>query len=27
MTFYKDTRFNKVEPNFWQAGVGLQIQM
>jgi hypothetical protein len=29
MTFYKDTRYNnnKVEPNFWQAGVGLQIQM
>jgi hypothetical protein len=27
MTFYKDTRFNRVEPNFWQAGVGLQIQM
>ena len=27
MTFYKDTRFNAVQPNFWQAGVGLQIQM
>ncbi len=27
MMFYKDTRFNKVEPNFWQAGVGLQLQM
>ena len=27
MTFYKDTRFNTSEPNFWQAGIGLQIQM
>jgi hypothetical protein len=28
MMFYKDTRFNRTfEPNFWQAGVGLQIQM
>ncbi len=27
MTFYKDTRFNRLEPNFWQAGIGLQIQM
>ena len=27
MTFYKDTRFNTVKSNFWQAGVGLQIQM
>jgi len=27
MTFYKDTRFNRVQPNFWQLGVGLQIQM
>ncbi len=27
MTFYKDTRFNRVEPNFWQAGVGIQLQM
>lgn len=28
MMFYKDTRFNRAfEPNFWQAGVGLQIQM
>ena len=27
MTFYKDTRYNRVNPNFWQAGVGLQIQM
>jgi hypothetical protein len=27
MTFYKDTRFNKVEPDFWQAGVGIQLQM
>jgi hypothetical protein len=27
MTFYRDTRFNRLEPNFWQAGIGLQIQM
>ena len=27
MTFYKDTRFNRVKTNFWQAGVGFQIQM
>jgi hypothetical protein len=27
MTFYKDTRYNRLTPNFWQAGVGLQIQM
>jgi hypothetical protein len=27
MTFYKDTRFDKINPNFWQAGIGLQIQM
>ncbi len=27
MTFFKDTRFNRDHPNFWQAGVGLQIQM
>ena len=27
MTFYEDTRFDKVRPNFWQAGIGLQIQM
>jgi len=27
MTFYKDTRFNKLTPNSWQIGVGLQIQM
>ncbi len=27
MTFYKDTRFNRMEPNTWQIGVGLQIQM
>ena len=26
--FYEDTRFNtKANPNFWQAGIGLQIQM
>ena len=27
MTFYRDTRFNTVRTNFWQAGVGLQVQM
>ena len=27
MSFYKDTRFNTVRTNFWQLGVGLQIQM
>lgn len=27
MTFYRDTRFNRVVPNFWQAGVGLQVQI
>ena len=27
MSFYKDTRFNKEKKDFWQVGVGLQIQM
>ena len=27
MSFYRDTRFNKVRPDFWQIGVGLQIQI
>ena len=27
MSFYKDTRFNQLKPNIWQAGLGLQIQM
>ena len=27
MTFYRDTRFDKVRPNTYQIGVGLQIQM
>jgi hypothetical protein len=27
MSFYKDTRFNTLNPNYWQAGIGLQIQM
>src|SRR5262245_10012696 len=27
MTFYKDTRFNRERKDFWQAGIGLQIQM
>jgi hypothetical protein len=27
MTFYKDTRFDRHRPDFWQAGVGLQVQI
>ena len=27
MTFYKNTQFNRELASFWQAGVGLQIQM
>ncbi len=27
MSFYKDTRFNRQNPNFWQIGLGLQLQM
>ena len=27
MTFFKDTRFDAVRPNFFQVGVGLQIQI
>jgi hypothetical protein len=27
MTFYRDTRFNRERNNFWQAGIGLQVQM
>ena len=27
MSFYKDTSFNAVQTNFWEAGVGLQIQI
>ena len=27
MSFYKDTRFNAVEGNFWEAGIGLQFQI
>ena len=27
MTFYRDTRFDKVRSNFYEAGVGLQIQI
>ena len=27
MMFYKDTRFDAVQPNFKQIGVGLQMQM
>jgi hypothetical protein len=27
MSFYKDTRFSRGRPDFWQAGIGIQIQM
>jgi hypothetical protein len=27
MSFYRDTRYNAVRPNDWQAGVGLQLQI
>ena len=27
MSFYKDTRFNRIKTNTWQVGVGIQIQM
>jgi hypothetical protein len=27
MTFYRDTRFDRQRKDFWQLGVGLQIQM
>ena len=27
MSFYKDTRFNAVQKNTWEAGVGLQLQI
>ncbi|HUE05580.1 MAG TPA: hypothetical protein VMR62_38920 [Bryobacteraceae bacterium] len=27
MSFCKDTRFNGEKPNFWQAGIGLQVQI
>ena len=27
MMFFLDKKFNKIEPNEWQAGIGLQIQM
>jgi hypothetical protein len=27
MSFYKDTRFNRERTNFWQLGLGLQVQM
>jgi hypothetical protein len=27
MSFYEDTRFNRLHPNFWQAGIGLQFQI
>jgi hypothetical protein len=27
ITFVEDTRFNREQPNTWQAGIGLQLQM
>ena len=27
MSFYKDTRFNAIQTDDWQAGVGLQLQI
>lgn len=27
MTFFQDVRYNRMQTNFWRAGVGLQIQM
>jgi hypothetical protein len=27
MTFFQDVRYNRLQTNFWRAGVGLQIQM
>jgi hypothetical protein len=27
MSFYKDTRFDRVVPNTWQVGLGLQVQI
>jgi hypothetical protein len=27
MSFYENTRFNREHSNFWQAGIGLQIQI
>jgi hypothetical protein len=27
MTFFRDTRFNRQREDFWQAGVGFQVQM
>jgi hypothetical protein len=27
MSFYEDTRFNREQPNFWQLGLGIQVQM
>jgi len=27
MSFYKNTKFSAVKTNFWQVGVGLQVQM
>ncbi len=27
VSFWEDTRFNRNHPNFWQAGLGLQIQI
>ena len=27
MSFYRDARFNRVMPNYWEAGIGLQLQI
>ncbi len=27
MSFYRDTRFNAVQTNTWEAGVGLQLHI
>ena len=27
MSFYRNTRFNRIRPDSWQAGLGFQIQM
>ena len=27
MVFFLDKRFNKIQPDTWQAGIGLQVQI
>jgi hypothetical protein len=27
MSFYQDTRYNRLTPNYWHAGIGLQVQI